>query len=153
MWSPPGDTGYAFALQWDPNFVYIPHHLLKGLYSHKSWQSSPMWIICWWRHERSNIAGDEMPVSVVRAGEVSLGRFVWWDSSAGQTWLPWGCSGACTDGAHGDVWRGGRLKPPVFFLCPLQGLRRMHSDGGFLKRLTCWRSRSVHLEMACVHGK
>lgn len=113
----------------------------------------PGWIICWWRHERSNIAGDEMPVSAVRAGEVSLGRCVWWDSSAGQTWFPWGCSGACTDGAHGDVWREGRLKPPVFFLCPLQGLRRIHSDGGFPKRLTCWRSRSVHLEMACVHGK
>lgn len=80
------------------------------------------WIICWWKHERNNIAGDELPVSVVGTGEVSLGRCLWWDSSAGQTRFAQGCSGAFTDSAHGDVWREGRLKPPGCFFCPLQSL-------------------------------
>lgn len=114
-WGAPGDRRYTFALQWDPCFVCVLHHLLKGLLAINPGRVPSWWIICWWGHERSNIAGDEMPAS-------SWGVCVWWDSSAGQTRFPWGCSGACTDGAHGEVWREGRLKPPGFFLCPLQGL-------------------------------
>lgn len=105
----------------------------------------PRWMICWWRHERSkycrrwNACECSWDWGRLLGKVPMMGQQCWPDAAPpGMLWsrYRW-CSWACVE--------RGKAKATRLLSLPDTKLEWMHPDGGFPKRLTCWRSKSVHL--------